>query len=270
MRFRSRRRCASRPAGSTPPRWNASAATATRFDFEPATLTHPRRLAGAARADAAQDRSGQPTCRCGTRSTSLADSAEATQTPDDFATQYGRLVDEAGALLRRASLSPLRLAAHAQRSRRALRPRASRVQRRPRGRATISRDDASRKWVAGLLAHEFVHSWNGKYRRPAGLATTNYDKPMTGELLWVYEGLTEYLGDLLPVRSGILTAEDYRENLAEIARADDAARRTHVASAARHRRRRAVPVRRARRSGRTGAAASTTTRKASCSGSTRT
>ena len=49
------------------------------------------------------------------------------------------------------------------------------------------------------MAHEFVHSWNGKYRRPAGLATSNYDKPMTGELLWVYEGLTEYLGDLLPV-----------------------------------------------------------------------
>ena len=64
------------------------------------------------------------------------------------------------------------------------------------------------------MAHEFVHSWNGKYRRPAGLATNNYDKPMTGELLWVYEGLTEYLGDLLPVRSGILTADDYRENLA--------------------------------------------------------
>jgi predicted metalloprotease with PDZ domain len=77
--------------------------------------------------------------------------------------------------------------------------------------------DTSRKWVSGLMAHEFVHSWNGKYRRPAGLATGNYDKPMTGELLWVYEGLTEYLGDLLPVRAGILSGEDYRENLAETA-----------------------------------------------------
>ena len=43
-----------------------------------------------------------------------------------------------------------------------------------------------------LLPHEFTHSWNGKYRRPAGLATNNYQKPMEGDLLWVYEGLTEY------------------------------------------------------------------------------
>ncbi|HXP45680.1 MAG TPA: hypothetical protein VN810_00310, partial [Terriglobales bacterium] len=43
----------------------------------------------------------------------------------------------------------------------------------------------------GLLPHEFTHSWNGKYRRPAGLATANYQEPMKGELLWVYEGLTQ-------------------------------------------------------------------------------
>src|SRR5581483_3760831 len=57
-------------------------------------------------------------------------------------------------------------------------------------------------------------SWNGKYRRPAGLAIPSYDKPMTGELLWVYEGLTNFLGELLPWRSGLLTAEQYREQLA--------------------------------------------------------
>ena len=50
---------------------------------------------------------------------------------------------------------------------------------------------------ATLLPHEFTHSWNGKYRRPAGLATSNYQKPMEGDLLWVYEGLTEYFGDVL-------------------------------------------------------------------------
>ena len=61
------------------------------------------------------------------------------------------------------------------------------------------------------MAHEFVHSWNGKYRRPMGLATGNYDKPMIGELLWVYEGLTTYLGDLLPVRAGILTPEEFAD-----------------------------------------------------------
>jgi predicted metalloprotease with PDZ domain len=70
---------------------------------------------------------------------------------------------------------------------------------------------------AGLIPHEFAHSWNGKYRRPAGLATRNYQEPMVGDLLWVYEGLTEYLGDLLAERSGLLTAEQYREGLAETA-----------------------------------------------------
>ena len=65
-----------------------------------------------------------------------------------------------------------------------------------------------------LLPHEFTHSWNGKYRRPAGLATPNYQVPMVGDLLWVYEGLTEYLGDVLAARSGIWTAEEYRDRLA--------------------------------------------------------
>jgi predicted metalloprotease with PDZ domain len=70
---------------------------------------------------------------------------------------------------------------------------------------------------AGLIPHEFAHSWNGKYRRPAGLVTRNYQEPMVGDLLWVYEGLTEYLGDLLAERSGLWTAEQYREALAETA-----------------------------------------------------
>ncbi len=67
---------------------------------------------------------------------------------------------------------------------------------------------------ADLLPHEFAHSWNGKYRRPAGLATRNYQQPMIGDLLWVYEGLTDYLGFLLAERSGLMTAEQYRESLA--------------------------------------------------------
>ena len=54
-------------------------------------------------------------------------------------------------------------------------------------------EDMLKGW-AFLLPHEMVHSWNGKYRRPAGLATANYQQPMKTELLWVYEGLTEYLG----------------------------------------------------------------------------
>jgi predicted metalloprotease with PDZ domain len=67
---------------------------------------------------------------------------------------------------------------------------------------------------AELLPHEFTHSWNGKYRRPAGLATPDYSQPMKGELLWVYEGLTDYLGDLLGSRCGAISAAHYREEIA--------------------------------------------------------
>ncbi len=68
----------------------------------------------------------------------------------------------------------------------------------------------------GLLPHEFTHSWNGKYRRPAGLATANYQEPMKGELLWVYEGLTQYWGTILSGRSGLWTPEQTRQHLAII------------------------------------------------------
>lgn len=73
-----------------------------------------------------------------------------------------------------------------------------------------------------LLPHEMVHSWNGKYRRPAGLAPGRFDQPMKGELLWVYEGLTQYLGDILTPRSGLLTPEQYRDDLALTAAEMDA------------------------------------------------
>ena len=78
-------------------------------------------------------------------------------------------------------------------------------------------DETSRKLNAGLLPHEYVHSWNGKYRRPAGLATPDYQQPMQTDLLWVYEGLTEYLGNVLTARSGLWTPEQYREYLADTA-----------------------------------------------------
>jgi predicted metalloprotease with PDZ domain len=68
-----------------------------------------------------------------------------------------------------------------------------------------------------LLPHEFVHSWNGKYRRPEGLATPDYQQPMRDDLLWVYEGLTQYLGEVLTARSGLRTPELSREALAQLA-----------------------------------------------------
>jgi predicted metalloprotease with PDZ domain len=77
-------------------------------------------------------------------------------------------------------------------------------------------DADERKLDAGLLPHEYVHSWNGKYRRPADLTTPDYQKPMITTMLWVYEGLTSYLGDVLTARSGLWTAQDYRDSLAMI------------------------------------------------------
>jgi predicted metalloprotease with PDZ domain len=75
-------------------------------------------------------------------------------------------------------------------------------------------DPAFLKASAYLLPHEMVHSWNGKFRRPEGLATGGYDLPMKGDLLWVYEGLTNYLGEVLAARSGLWTQDEYRQWLA--------------------------------------------------------
>jgi len=75
-------------------------------------------------------------------------------------------------------------------------------------------DETERKLEADLLPHEYVHSWNGKYRRPADLTTPDYQQPMQDDLLWVYEGLTNYLGTVLTARSGLLTQEEEREDLA--------------------------------------------------------
>jgi predicted metalloprotease with PDZ domain len=78
-------------------------------------------------------------------------------------------------------------------------------------------DDNLRRAGFDLLPHEFVHSWNGKFRRPAGLATGDFSTPMKGDLLWVYEGLTHYLGKLLGARAALVTPAEYRENLALLA-----------------------------------------------------
>ena len=75
-------------------------------------------------------------------------------------------------------------------------------------------DDNLWKINAGLLPHEFVHSWNAKYRRPSGLATGDFSTPMKDDLLWVYEGLTEYLGNVLTARP----ACGLRRNIAKISR----------------------------------------------------
>jgi predicted metalloprotease with PDZ domain len=65
-----------------------------------------------------------------------------------------------------------------------------------------------------LLSHEFTHSWNGKYRRPYNLYQTDFEKMQQGSLLWVYEGMTQYLGNVLAARSGLKSQEQYRDLLA--------------------------------------------------------
>jgi len=75
-------------------------------------------------------------------------------------------------------------------------------------------DDEAAKAIAYLLPHEYVHSWNGKYRRPGGLVTPTYQEANNTRLLWVYEGLTEYLGTVLTARSGLWTLDEARDYLA--------------------------------------------------------
>ena len=68
-----------------------------------------------------------------------------------------------------------------------------------------------------LLGHEYTHSWNGKFRRPADLWTPNFNVPMRDDLLWVYEGMTEYWGNVLTARAGMRTPEQTRDIFARIA-----------------------------------------------------
>ncbi len=75
-------------------------------------------------------------------------------------------------------------------------------------------DDGHQLPDADLLSHEFTHSWNGKYRRPAGLYQPDFATPQQGAMLWVYERMTQYLGNVLAARSGLKTQAQYRDVLA--------------------------------------------------------
>jgi predicted metalloprotease with PDZ domain len=68
--------------------------------------------------------------------------------------------------------------------------------------------------AGNLLAHEMIHSWNGKFRRPAGLATSDYQQPMIGDLLWVYEGLTSYWAEILATRAKLETMSQMKDRMA--------------------------------------------------------
>jgi predicted metalloprotease with PDZ domain len=145
-----------------------------------------------------------------------ADSAAALTTPPDFAAGYGRLVAQAGALfgtrMYRHYTWLLSLSDHVAHF--GLEHHESSDDRLFEN--TLS-DEGRREGLTELLAHEYVHSWNGKYRRPALLLSPDYDQPMDGSLLWVYEGLTQFWGTVLPVRAGLVKPESYREMLAAVA-----------------------------------------------------
>jgi predicted metalloprotease with PDZ domain len=68
-----------------------------------------------------------------------------------------------------------------------------------------------------LLAHEYTHSWDGKFRRPAGQDVPNFNVPLQNELLWVYEGQTQYWGKVLAARSGLISETGTRDGIASMA-----------------------------------------------------
>jgi predicted metalloprotease with PDZ domain len=80
--------------------------------------------------------------------------------------------------------------------------------------SSLRNDPRSRWWLTFLLAHEYVHSWNGKHRRPADMLATNFHAGLKTDLLWVYEGLTQYLGMVLDTRAGFWTKQQFRDELA--------------------------------------------------------
>ena len=75
--------------------------------------------------------------------------------------------------------------------------------------------------VRGVVPHEYVHSWNGKYRRPADQWTADFNSPMRNSLLWVYEGQTQYWGNVLAARSGMSSKQEALDAMAAMAAAYD-------------------------------------------------
>lgn len=81
-----------------------------------------------------------------------------------------------------------------------------------------------KKWDSGealldrnLLPHEFTHSWDGKFRRPDMLWTPDFNVPMQDNLLWVYEGQTQFWGYVLGARSGMFSKQETLDAYAQIA-----------------------------------------------------
>ncbi len=68
-----------------------------------------------------------------------------------------------------------------------------------------------------FIAHGYVHSWNGMFRRPAEMWTPNLNTPERDSMLWVFEGLTDYWADVLSARAGLLKKDDVEQVYAGLA-----------------------------------------------------
>jgi predicted metalloprotease with PDZ domain len=150
----------------------------------------------------------------------VADGESALQMPQETIDHYKRLIAETGALFEARHYRDyhflLTLSDHTAHF--GLEHHESSDDRVPE--RTMIDDDA--RWLAGaLLPHEMTHSWNGKYRRPKGLATPDYQKPMEGDLLWVYEGMTDYWGNILAARTGLWNKQQFLDETADLAAALD-------------------------------------------------
>jgi predicted metalloprotease with PDZ domain len=142
-----------------------------------------------------------------------SESARALHDIDELVDEYGRLVQEAGALfgstpydeyhfllclsdqIGNLGLEHLRCSLN--------------------GMGTRSLFDPAKRrgWIAELLPHEYAHSWCGKYRRPREMCTRDFHSPQHTRLLWVYEGLTTYLAEVLTARCGLHSFEQYKDHL---------------------------------------------------------
>src|SRR5262249_10360670 len=145
------------------------------------------------------------------------DSAAGLAVGDKLKANYDRLVAEAGALFGARHYRSYRflVAMSDQLGHNAIEHHESSDNRMP-GRMMI--DDVYRKLApAWGLPHQYSPTRNGNHRRPEGVATRDFQQPMRTRLLWVYEGLTEYLGFVLAARSGLYSEEISRDNLATIA-----------------------------------------------------
>jgi predicted metalloprotease with PDZ domain len=145
------------------------------------------------------------------------DSAAGLEVGPKWLEQYGRLVEEAYALFGTRHYRSYRflVALSDQLGHNAIEHHESSDNRMPE--RMYLEESYHKLEPAWVLPHEYVHSWNGKYRRPDGLATPDFQQPMRTRLLWVYEGLTEYYGFVLAARSGLHPAAAARDNLAAIA-----------------------------------------------------